>query len=141
MPAQADLDLTLSGKAGAEEPALVAAEARVPRHVRLAAPDAQRRSCPSARCIAKPTGAHERVVVEVAAPDGAPVDLFVEGPTPDWALPLPEPAGPAADDAPGMRRFTFDLDGLPPGAHAEGATLTLTAVSPADAVEVEAHLD
>ena len=31
----------------------------------------------------------------VAAPDGVPVDLFVEGPTPDWALPLPEPTGPA----------------------------------------------
>ncbi len=31
VPAQADLDLTLSGKAGAEEPTLIAAEARVPR--------------------------------------------------------------------------------------------------------------
>jgi hypothetical protein len=40
-----------------------------------------------------------------------------------------------------VRRFTFDFDGLPPGARADGATLTITAVSPADAIEVEAHLD
>ncbi len=35
----------------------------------------------------------------------------------------------------------FDLDGLPPGAKAEGATLKITAVSPTDAIEVEARLD
>jgi hypothetical protein len=29
---------------------------------------------------------HERVVVDVAAPAGTPVDLLVEGPTTDWAL-------------------------------------------------------
>jgi hypothetical protein len=40
-----------------------------------------------------------------------------------------------------LRRFTFALDGLPPGAQAQGATLTLTAVSPTDAVEVKARLD
>jgi hypothetical protein len=71
------------------------------------------------------------------APEGTPVDLFVEGPTPDWALPLPQPSG----GAPGVRRFTFVLDGLPPGARPVGVILTLTAVSPNDAIEVEAHLD
>ena len=83
----------------------------------------------------------ERVVVEVAAPQGEPVDLFAEGPTPDWALPLPEEAPAAPGEAPGTRRFTFVLDGLPPGAQAKGAALTLTAVSPNDAIEVVAHLD
>ncbi len=39
------------------------------------------------------------------------------------------------------RQFTFDLDGLPPDAHAQGATLTFTAVSGDDAIEVPAHLD
>ena len=43
---------------------------------------------------------HERVVVEVAAPEGAPVDLFVEGPTPEWALPIPEQTGTAAARSP-----------------------------------------
>ena len=32
----------------------------------------------------------------------------------------------------GIRRFTFDLDGLPPGAKPEGATLTLTLVAAAE---------
>ena len=40
-----------------------------------------------------------------------------------------------------IRRFSFDLDGLPPGADAKGATLTLTAVSGDEAIEVPAHLD
>ena len=44
-------------------------------------------------------------------------------------------------NVPAMRRFIFDLDGLPPGAQAAGAALTFTAVSPRDAIEVEAHLD
>ncbi len=80
-------------------------------------------------------------MVEVTAPEGTPVDLFVEGPTSYWAVPLPELTDPAPDSASGMRRFRFDLDGLPPGAHTDGATLTFTAVSPHDAIEVSAHLD
>lgn len=42
---------------------------------------------------------------------------------------------------PGVRRFAFKLEGLPPGAQARGAPLTLTAVSPDDAIEVVAHID
>jgi DsbC/DsbD-like thiol-disulfide interchange protein len=85
----------------------------------------------------QPGDAHDRVVVDVAAPVGATVDLFVEGPTPDWALPLPQQS---AADGP-LRHFEFELDGLPPDAKAEGAALTLTAVSSDDAIEVTAHLD
>jgi DsbC/DsbD-like thiol-disulfide interchange protein len=85
----------------------------------------------------QPGDAHDRVVVDVAAPAGAPVDLFVEGPTPDWSLPLPQQGQP--DGA--IRHFEFELDGLPRGAKAEGAALTLTAVSDDDAIEVTAHLD
>jgi DsbC/DsbD-like thiol-disulfide interchange protein len=85
----------------------------------------------------QPGDAHERVVVDVAAPEGAPVDLFVEGPTPDWALPLPQQG--AADGA--VRHFEFELEGLPRDAKIEGAALTLTAVSGDDAIEVTAHLD
>jgi DsbC/DsbD-like thiol-disulfide interchange protein len=134
-PAEADLALTLSGGAGTEEAALVAAEARVPRRVPLGAGAGL--AIPS---VHREGGdGHQRVVVEVAAPEGTPVDLLVEGPTPYWALPLPEPTAPGS--ASGMRRFTFDLDGLPPGAHADGATLTFTAVSPEEAIEVGADLD
>jgi DsbC/DsbD-like thiol-disulfide interchange protein len=77
------------------------------------------------------------VLVDVAAPIGAPVDLFVEGPTPDWSLPLPQQG--ATEGA--VRQFEFELEGLPPGAKIEGAALTLTAVSGDDAIEVTAHLD
>jgi hypothetical protein len=66
------------------------------------------------------------------------VDLFAEGPTPDWMLPLPESVDPRTS---GIRRFTFDLDGLPAGAEVKGALLTLTAVSGDDAIEVPVHLD
>jgi DsbC/DsbD-like thiol-disulfide interchange protein len=141
VPAVADLDLTLSGKAGAEEPHLVAAEARVPRRIALGAGSSVTDSLAVRSVRGETTGARERVVVEITAPKDTPVDLFVEGPTSDWALPLPELQSAAASDAPEMRRFAFDLDGLPPGAVAKGATLTLTAVSPNDAIEVEAHLD
>jgi DsbC/DsbD-like thiol-disulfide interchange protein len=135
VPAEADLDLKLSGRAGAEEPALVAAEARVPRRVSLGAGTGL-----AVRSVHRePGGAHPRVVVEIATPEGAPVELFVEGPTPNWALPLPEPSG--AVGAPQARLFAFDLDGLPPDAQAEGAALTFTAVSHSDAIEVATHLD
>jgi len=137
VPAQADLDLMLSGKAGAEEPTLIAAEARVPRRMTLG----EGHGFGIASVHRQTEGKHERVVVVVAAPEGAPIELFVEGPTPDWALPLPQATSPATGSAPGMRQFTFDLDGLPPGAQAKGALLTFTAVSPNEAIEVEARLD
>jgi len=141
VPAEADLDLVLSGKAGAEEAALVAAEARVPRRVPPGAARAIDGGLAVRSVHREPAGARQRVMVEVAAPEGAPLDLFVEGPTPEWALPLPEPSAPAPGSAPGTRQFTFDLDGLPPGAKPDGAIFTFTAISPADAIELKAHLD
>ena len=134
VPAKAAFDVMLTGQ-GADEAALEKAEQRVPKHTALGASGGTLAILSVHR---EPGGAHERVAVEVAAPPGAPVELFAEGPTPDWALPLPEPAGPAQGPT---RRFTFDLDGLPPGAQAKGATLTLTAVSDEDAIEVPDHLD
>jgi DsbC/DsbD-like thiol-disulfide interchange protein len=137
VPAEAQLVLTLSGKPGAGEPALAAAEARVPRHVALGEPG----SLTIASVHRETSGKHARVVVLVGAPDGVAVDLFAEGPTPEWALPLPQPESNAFASPDGMRRYIFELDGLPPGAKAEGATLKITAVSPTDAIEVEARLD
>ena len=140
VPAQADLHLTVSSKTGTQEPAIEAAEARVPHHIALGATD--QHGGLAVRAVHRETeNGHQVVVVDVAVPDGAPIDLFAEGPSPDWALPLPEPQRPAAGGAPGVRQFTFDLDGLPPGAKADGATLTFTEVAPSDAIEVKAHLD
>jgi DsbC/DsbD-like thiol-disulfide interchange protein len=132
VPIEANLKLPLGGD-GAEEAALEKAEIRVPRRIALG-------PGPGLAILAvhrEPGEAHERVVVDVAAPDGAPVTLFVEGPTPDWSLPVPEPTGGNG----AKRQFTFDLDGLPADAYAQGATLTFTAVSGDDAIEVLAHLD
>ena len=105
VPAEADLHLALSAKPGAEEPHLLTAEARVPRRVPLGATSGVRDGL-AVRSIHRETGqAHERVIVEVSAPKSTPVDLFVEGPTADWALPLPEPQSVAAENAPGFAAF------------------------------------
>jgi DsbC/DsbD-like thiol-disulfide interchange protein len=122
------------GAASSFDAALAAAQARVPK------PAALGDSAPLAiRSVKREPGSpNPHVVVEVAAPEGAPLDLFVEGPTDEWALPLPEPV---AGSAPGRRRYSFELDGLPPGATAAGATLRFTLVSGDKAIEVTTVLD
>jgi DsbC/DsbD-like thiol-disulfide interchange protein len=65
------------------------------------------------------------VLVDVLAPDAKDVRLFVEGPTPDWALPVPKLL---EHSPPGVKRFAFELDGLPPGTSPDGAALKLTLV-------------
>ena len=74
-----------------------------------------------------------------AAPAGKPVELFVEGPTPQWALPIPKPAKSAP---PGRAQFSFELDGLPSGVDPKSPTdLIFTVVTGDRAVEVKTHLD
>src|SRR6266702_1418800 len=77
------------------------------------------------------------VLVDVTAPEGKDVSLFVEGPTPDWALPVPKllDASP-----PGVKRFAFELDGLPPGANPDSAALKLTLVGGDKAYEFNVNL-
>ena len=78
------------------------------------------------------------MLVDVTAPEAKDVSLFVEGPTPDWALPMPKlvERGP-----PGVKRFAFELDGLPPGAKPEGAALKFTLVSGERAYEFNVNLN
>jgi DsbC/DsbD-like thiol-disulfide interchange protein len=136
VPAEGTVELSLGATpiTSMNEPALAGAEARVPipasigGHADLAI-----------RGVKQVAGVrYPRVIVDVAVPNGEAVDLFAEGPTPEWALPLPMPA---ADSPPGIHRFAFDLDGLPPGQRAQGATLTLTATAGGSAIEVKAALD
>jgi DsbC/DsbD-like thiol-disulfide interchange protein len=135
VPAKAAAQLELGRAPSPHDAALAAAEAHVPAPSRLgeAGPLAIR----SVR--REPGNPHPRVIVEVAAPATAPLDLFVEGPTEEWALPLPDPV----DGAPPLRRFAFELDGLPPGADADatGARLRFTLVSGERAIEVTAPLE
>jgi DsbC/DsbD-like thiol-disulfide interchange protein len=130
VPVIAKAELLLPGD-GEKDAALGASEARVPKPVALGAGDTL-----SIRAIRhEDGGAHQRILVDVAAPPDAKLELFAEGPTPDWALPIPSPVAGAPD---GLRRFAFDLDGLPPGASPKGATLRLTAATDDAAIEVTA---
>lgn len=134
VPAKAELALALTGAASAQERVVGAAEGRVPRIAAVGDP-----STPAVRAVRREAGAGKpRIIVDVAAPAGSDVTLFAEGPAPDWALPLPDPVAGAAS---GLQRFAFTLDGLPPGAKPDGATLRLTAVAGERAVEVAFRLD
>ena len=135
VPAKANLALALTGQS-ADEGLLEKATRLVPKRVALGVQTDSGLAIRSVRLGS--VGGKVRVIVDMTAPPTAPVSLYVEGPTPDWALPLPEPVGPANGTD---RRFEFDLDGVPPGAKAKGAALTLTAVSGSGAIEVPAHLD
>lgn len=135
VPAKADLALPLTGRS-ADEALLEKAVRLVPKRVALGGHTDNGLAIRSVQLGS--AGGKVDVIVDLTAPPAAPVSLYAEGPAPDWALPLPEPAGP---DSGADRRFTFDLDGLPPGAKAKGALLTLTAVSGDHAIEVTAHLD
>ena len=123
--------LALSGKAGADEPELVAAEARVPQQHALG----EHRRFTIRRVHRETGGGHASVVVVESPRRRRPVDLFAEGPRRDGRCRCPNRIARPANG--GVAPFYFDLDGLPPGAQAEGATLTSTAVSPTDAIECE----
>jgi DsbC/DsbD-like thiol-disulfide interchange protein len=78
-----------------------------------------------------------KVVVDARVPQGSRAELFVEGPTPHWALPLPVALGAPA---PGLRRFAFDLDGVPAGAKVSGSTLKFTLIGSDHAYEYDVKL-
>ncbi len=131
VPAQGSAELTLAPGGGARDATLSAAEARVPKPVSAEQAGLTVRRVNNA---AKPL-----VMVDLKAPSGAPLQIFVEGPTPEWALPIPKPA-PGAPA--GHRQFGFDLDGLPPGVDPRGHfDLTFTVVEGERALEVKSHLD
>jgi len=134
VPAEANVDLALPSPGTTQETRLAVISARVPKPAALGAGDDL--AIKSVR--REDGGANGRVVVDVAAPDDAIVDLFAEGPTADWALPLPVPV---KDAPPGIHRFTFDLDGAPPGAAYRPLALKLTAVAGVEAIEVVTGLD
>ena len=130
VPADGTLELTLDRTRGAFADRIDANDATVPKAAPLGGAGTL-----AIRAARREGG---KVVVDVAAPADAPIELFAEGPTADWALPVP---APAADSPAGMRRFVFDLDGLPPNTKPDGATLKLTAVAGGTAIEVPLRLD
>jgi DsbC/DsbD-like thiol-disulfide interchange protein len=131
VPAEGRAELTLVTGDSKHNPVLTTAETRVPKRVTAA----------QLGLTAKRvnTGTKPSVIVELGAPTGKPVELFVEGPTPQWALPIPKPVKSAPA---GRAQFTFELDGLPPGVDPKTPLdLTFTVVTGDRAVETKTHLD
>ena len=131
IPVEASAELGFTSVASTQDGALFAALDSVPKPANVGDPNPL--TIRDVRRDGKST-----VVVDVATPDTREVVLFVEGPTPDWALPVPKliEGGP-----PGVKRFSFELDGLPPGAKPEGAALKLTLVGADRAYEFNVNLN
>src|SRR5258707_2856079 len=131
IPVQANAELAITSVASTEDSALFAALDTVPKPANIGDPN------PLTIRDVKRDG-KSAVLVDVVSPDAREVSLFVEGPTPDWALPVPKLL---EHSPPGVKRFAFALDGLPPGADAAGAALKLTLVGADRSYEFNINLD
>jgi DsbC/DsbD-like thiol-disulfide interchange protein len=118
IPVEVNAELAIASVASTEDSALFAALDTVPKPANIGDPNPV--TIRDVRREGKST-----VLVDVAVPDARKVNLFVEGPTPDWALPVPKLL---EHSPPGVKRFAFQLDGVPPGVNPEGAALKLTLV-------------
>jgi DsbC/DsbD-like thiol-disulfide interchange protein len=116
VPVESQIELPFVSVASTEDSALSAAMDTVPKPANVGDPN------PLTIRDVKRSG-DKRVEVDVTAPDDKDIALFVEGPTPDWALPIPKQV---KGSGPGMQRFAFDLEGLPAGATPSGAALKFT---------------
>jgi DsbC/DsbD-like thiol-disulfide interchange protein len=130
IPVEANAELAFTSVASTQDGALSAALDSVPKPATIGDPNPL-----TIRDIKRDKNS---VLVDVAAPGASEVNLFVEGPTPDWALPVPKLVEPSP---PGVKRFAFELDGLPPGANPEGAALKLTLVGGERSYEFNVNLN
>jgi DsbC/DsbD-like thiol-disulfide interchange protein len=130
VPAEGSAKLDVSGKPVGTDAVFAEGEAQVPKAAKVGA------SGKFAIRAVKRDG--KKVFVDVAVPADETAELFAEGPTGEWALPVPVPVAGAPV---GEQRFEFELDGLPPNTQPEGATLLLTAVTPGGAIEAPYRLD
>jgi DsbC/DsbD-like thiol-disulfide interchange protein len=131
IPVEADTELTFASVASTEDSVLFAALDTVPKPASVGDPN------PLTIRDIKREG-KSTVLVDVISPDARTVNLFVEGPTPYWALPVPKllEHGPA-----GVKRFAFELDGVPPGTSPDGAALKLTLVGGERSYEFNINLE
>ena len=131
IPVEASTELTFASVASTEDSVLFAALDTVPKPASVGDPN------PLTIRDVKREG-KSTVLVDVISPNEKAVNLFVEGPTPDWALPVPKllEHGP-----PGVKRFAFELDGVPPGTNPDGAALKLTLVGGERSYEFNINLE
>ena len=130
IPVEASAELPFISVASTEDSALAAALDTVPKPANVGDPNPL-----TIRDVRR--DGKSGVVVDIVAPDDD-VHLFVEGPTPDWALPVPKEIH---SSVPGVKRFSFELEGLPSGARADGAALKFTLVGGNRAYEFNTNLD
>ena len=130
IPVEANAELPFTSVASTEDSVLFAALDTVPKPANVGDPNPL-----TIRDVKREKSA---VLVDVVSPGDKDVSLFVEGPTPDWGLPVPKllEHGP-----PGVKRFAFDLDGVPPGVNPAGAALKLTLVGGDRSYEFNINLD
>ena len=131
IPVEANAELAFASVASTEDGSLSDALNTVPKPANIGDPN------PLTIRDVKREGKNN-VLVDVTAPEAKEVSLFVEGPTPDWALPVPKLV---EQSPPGVKRFAFELDGLPPGVSPEGAALKLTLVGGDRAYEFNVSLN
>ena len=131
IPVDANAELTFNSVASTEDSALFAALDTVPKPANIGDPN------PLTIRDVKREG-KSKVLVDVVTPDDRAVNLFVEGPSPDWGLPVPKPV---EHSPPGVKRFSFQLDGVPPGVNPDGAALKLTLVGGDRSYEFNINLD
>jgi DsbC/DsbD-like thiol-disulfide interchange protein len=130
LPVEAEGELAFTSSASALDSVVAAALNKVPKPVGTAEPT------PVALKSFRRVG--DRVFVDVAAQNANGLEVYVEGPTPDWALPVPKRI---AADTKDIIRFEFQLDGLPPNTKPEGALLKLTVVGAEGAFEYNVRLN
>ena len=83
IPVEANAELAFTSVASTEDSALFAALDTVPKPANVGDPNPL-----TIRDVKRED--KSSVLVDVVAPDAREVSLFVEGPTPDWALPVPK---------------------------------------------------
>src|SRR5580692_283285 len=132
IPVEANAELAFNSVASTEDSALFAALDTVPKPANVGDPN------PLTIRAVKREGKSEVLVGVVAPPEAGNISLFVEGPTPDWALPVPKLL---EHSPPGVRRFGFELDGLAPDTNPGGAALKLTLVGGDRSYEFNINLD
>jgi DsbC/DsbD-like thiol-disulfide interchange protein len=131
IPVDASAELGFASVASTEDSVLFAALDTVPKPASVGDPN------PLTIRDVKREG-KSTVLVDVLSPDARTVNLFVEGPTPDWSLPVPKLREPGP---PGVKRFAFQLDGVPPGVNPDGAALKLTLVGGDRSYEFNINLE
>jgi DsbC/DsbD-like thiol-disulfide interchange protein len=130
VPVEADAELPFVSVASTEDNTLAGALDLVPKPANVGDPN------PLTIRDVHRDGPHN-VIVDVAAADADNLHLYVEGPTPDWSLPLPKPVDGGKPD---LKRFAFALDGLPTGVKPDGAALKFTLVGGHRAYEFNVNL-